>query len=193
MKNLKKTSIILALIMVMLIPTGCGSANKIESWAKDYEPSEEYLALYDNGKAVCEGKNYTYVKDDDSITLTDKDGNSVDHRYYMDSDKMVFYIASVYDYKGDGAPEGIVGNWESGRNIFRFTSEPSLEFSEEDIFYGHYSVDKDNSSIKLMYSDPIPDVTLYYSLDGNKLTIDYPWPLVKTQKEDTSKKEEGTE
>ena len=171
MKRLKKTLIIFALIMAMLIPVGCGE-KKTESWAYDYE---------------------TYVKDDDSITLTDKDGNSVEHRYYMDSDKMVFYIASVYDYKGDGAPEGIVGNWESGRNIFRFTSEPSLEFSEEDIFYGHYSVDKDNSSIKLMYSDPIPDVTLYYSLDGNKLTIDYPWPLVKTQKEDTSKKEEGTE
>ena len=192
MKRLKKTLIIFALIMAMLIPVGCGE-KKTESWAYDYETNEEILALYDNGKAVFNGETYTYVKDDDSITLTDKDGNSVDHRYYMDSDKMVFYIASVYDYKGDGAPEGIVGNWESGRNIFRFTSEPSLEFSEEDIFYGHYSVDKDNSSIKLMYSDPIPDVTLYYSLDGNKLTIDYPWPLVKTQKEDTSKKEEGSE
>ena len=69
MKNLKTTLIILALTMVMLIPTGCGSANKIESWARDYEPTEEYLALYDDGKAVFEGKDYTYVKDDDSITL----------------------------------------------------------------------------------------------------------------------------
>ena len=185
MKNLKTTLIILALTMVMLIPTGCGSANKIESWARDYEPTEEYLALYDDGKAVFEGKDYTYVKDDDSITLTDKDGNSID-------EKMVFYIASVYEYQDEGEPDGIVGNWACGNNVFRFLPAPKLEFSEEDAFYGHYSVDEANSSVKLMYDAPLPDATFYYSLAGKELTIDYPWPLVKTQAKDTTKKDEGT-
>ena len=162
MKNLKTTLIILALTMVMLIPTGCGSANKIESWARDYEPTEEYLALYDDGKAVFEGKDYTYVKDDDSITLTDKDGNSIEHRYYIDNEKMVFYIASVYEYQDEGEPDGIVGNWACGNNVFRF------------------------------FDAPLPDATFYYSLAGKELTIDYPWPLVKTQAKDTTKKDEGT-
>jgi len=189
-KILKKTYVIVALVMVMLIPVGCG-AKKTESWAYDYETTDELLALYDDGKAVFEGKKYTYEKDDDSITLTDKDGNSVEHRYYMENDNMVFYIKSVYDYQGEGTPDSIVGNWKCGRNIFRFTDESKSEFSEEDIFHGHYLVDKENSSIKLMYTDPMPDTILYYSLDGNKLTIDYPWPLVKTQKSDTTKKGEG--
>ena len=192
MKNLKTTLIILALTMVMLIPTGCGSANKIESWARDYEPTEEYLALYDDGKAVLEGKDYTYVKDDDSITLTDKDGNSIEHRYYIDNEKMVFYIASVYEYQDEGEPDGIVGNWACGNNVFRFLPAPKLEFSEEDAFYGHYSVHEANSSVKLMYDAPLPDATFYYSLTGKELTIDYPWPLVKTQAKDTTKKDEGT-
>jgi hypothetical protein len=67
-----------------------------------------------------------------------------------------------------------------------------LEFSEEDAFYGHYSVDEANSSVKLMYDAPLPDATFYYSLAGKELTIDYPWPLVKTQAKDTTKKDEGT-
>ena len=192
MKRLKKTLTIFALTTVMLISGGCSGSKKIESWAFDYEPTEEILALYDDGKAVYKGEKCTYVKDDDSIDITDKDGNTVEHKYFMDKDKMVVYIASVYDYQDEGDPDGIVGNWACGKNIFRFLAAPKLEFSEEDIFYGHYSVDEANSSITLMYSDPIPDATLYYSLDGNKLTIDYPWPLVKTQKKDSTKKEEGT-
>ena len=42
-----------------------------------------------------------------------------------------------------------------------------------------------------MYSDPIEDAVLYYSLDGDKLTIDYPWPMVVTQKTAASNKGES--
>ena len=31
-----------------------------------------------------------------------------------------------------------------------------------------------------MYNDPIEDAVLYYSLDGDKLAIEYPWPMVPT-------------
>ncbi|MBO4458455.1 MAG: hypothetical protein J5802_12115 [Butyrivibrio sp.] len=185
MKGLKKGIDIAVLTTVMLILGGCGKP--AESWAYNHEPTEEALALYDDGKAVFKGESYKYVKDDDSITLTDKDGNSVEHRYYMDKDTMVFYDESVYDYQGEGQPDGIVGTWKQD-NGWVFTFTPEGEFSEEDIFYGHYSVDEENSSIKLMYSDPLEDTILYYSVDGNKLTVDYPWPMVVTQKDDAKNK-----
>ena len=187
MMAFKKGLDILALTTVMLILGGCGKA---ESWAYNHEPTEEALALYDNGEAVFKGNTYKYEKDEDSITLTDKDGVSVEHRYYMDNGMMVFYDESVYDYQGEGQPDSIVGTWTQDNGwLFTFTSEG--EFSEEDIFYGHYSVDEENSSIKLMYSDPIEDAILYYSLDGDKLTIDYPWPMVVTQKTAASNKGES--
>ena len=40
--------------------------------------------------------------------------------------------------------------------------------------------DEEAGTIKLMYDDPIEDTLLYYSIDGDDMTIDYPWPMVKT-------------
>ena len=67
------------------------------------------------------------------------------------------------------------------------------KFCEDNIFYGYYSVDEEASTIKLMYDEPLQDALLYYRLNGNELTIDYPWTLVPLTKKDTAVVETGTE
>ena len=70
-----------------------------------------------------------------------------------------------------------------------FDEKYSYEFTEKGTFYedqnfpGHYQVDESDHSIKLMYNDQFEDTYLYYSLDGDVLTIEYPWSMVPTESE----------
>lgn len=186
MKKLKNAFLIITIASVMILPTGCGS-KKIESWAYSHEPDKEAIALYDNGKAVYKGEDYTYTKDEGYITLLNKDKEETKLRYEMNGENMTLYEKSTYrlDESADtatgdsAAGSEIIGTWIQD-NGWSYVFTPDGEFSEEGIFFGHYSVDEDKDCIKLMYNDPIEDAYLYYALNGDELTIDYPWPMVKT-------------
>ncbi len=179
MKTYRHFASIILLASALIMLAGCGSVK--ESWAYSHDPATEIISLSDNGKAVYNGVRYSYTQDDEFITLKDKKGTELKLRYIPDNEGMILYEKSVYEYQGEGEPDGIIGLWtqENGWS-FEFTEDG--KFGEESIFFGHYSIDESNSSIKLMYDDPIQDAILYYSLDGNKLTIDYPWPMVRTDK-----------
>ena len=185
MKKNKASVLAAALIMATALFTGCGS--ETQRWAYNHEPEKEIISLSDNGKAVYKGNSYTYSQDDSFINLKAKDGTQLSLRYVMEGDSMILYEKSVYQFQGDGEPDGIVGLWTQDNGwLYQFTEDG--KFSEENIFYGYYSVDEENHSIKLMYEDPIPDAILYYSLDGRELTVDYPWPMVPVTKEKQDKK-----
>ncbi len=155
---------------------GCGS--KSEDWAYAHDPSTEILELSDNGKAEYKGNSYSYTQDDNFINLTAKSGESLSLRYEMEKDSMILYEKSTYSYSGEKTSDGIVGLWTQPNGwSYQFTEDG--KFAEENIFFGHYALDEENSCIKLMYDDPIEDCYLYYTLDGDKLTVDYPWPMVK--------------
>ncbi len=175
----KRSCLAAVMLLIMLTVTGCGGT--AESWAYDYEPTVEILNLGGNGKAVYKGEKYSkYVKDDEFITLSGKDGE-LKIRYEMDKDNMIFYEESTYTRSGDEGSSGVIGKWTQD-NGWAFSFDANGQFVEDGFFGGHYSVNEENCTIKLMYSDPIPDAILYYSLDGDKLTIGYPWTLVKTEK-----------
>ncbi len=174
---MKKTVLAALALIPAIILAGCGGPK--ESWAYIHDPQVEILSMSDNGKAEYKGQDYRYTKDDTFITLTGKDGTVQKHRYIPDDKGMVFYESSTYDYDGEGSPNGIVGVWTQENGwLFQFTEGGT--FSEENIFHGHYAVDEDAHTIKLMYDDPIEDAILYYDLEGDKLTIEYPWPMVPT-------------
>ena len=98
----------------------------------------------------------------------------------MENGSMVLYEKSTYTYSEGDPKDGIIGLWTQDNGwSYEFTEDG--KFSEENIFFGHYSVDEENKCIRLMYDDPIEDAYLYYTLDGNKLTVDYPWPMVKLE------------
>ena len=176
MKKLKIYLSGIAAAGMILALMGCGA--RTEKWAYIHEPLDAVIALSDNGKATYKGSEYSYTKDESFITLKDNSGEQTSMRYEQDGDKMTLYEESTYDRVGEG--EGIVGDWAQGNGwSYEFTQDG--KFSEEDIFFGHYTVDEANSAIKLMYDDPIEDATLYYSLDGDKLTVAYPWPMVRVK------------
>ena len=178
-RNGKRSCLAAVLLLLMLTVTGCGGT--AESWAYDYEPATEILNLGGNGKAVYKGEKYSkYVKDGEFITLSGKDGE-LKIRYEMDKDNMILYEESTYTRSGDEGSSGVIGKWTQD-NGWAFSFDANGQFVEDGFFGGHYSVNEENGTIKLMYSDPIPDAILYYSLEGDRLTIAYPWTLVKTEK-----------
>ncbi len=175
MKKNRFLAVLPAVLSAVLILSGCGG--KAEHWAYNHEPDKEVLTLYDNGKAVFEGNEYKYTRSDGVISMTGKDGSVTSHKYEADGDKMIFYNPSVYTREGKG--EGVRGKWihDNGRNLFEFSANG--QFNEDNYFYGHYTVNEKDGTIKLMYVDPLQDTLLYYSLDGDKITIEYPWPMVQ--------------
>ena len=184
MKRSRISIILLAMIAVITLLGGCGKAEK---WAYTHEPEKEVFILYDNGKAVFKDKEYKYTKDDASYTLTDEQGNALSLRYVLDGDRMLLYEPAVYARDETEPGSGITGKWlhENGRNMFRFTKDG--QFDEDGYFYGHYNVKENEGTIKLMYADPLQDCILYYSLNGDELTIEYPWPMVQVGVETSEK------
>ncbi len=181
MKKSKYFLVALSLLCLSPMLFGCGkTAEKTESWAYMHEPKEEVLSLYDDGEAIYKGEKYSYTKDDSYISLLDESGAQEKIRYEMEGNTMLLYEESTYEYSGTKTGDGITGIWTQDNGwSYQFTEDG--KFSEENIFFGHYTVDEANSCIKLMYDDPIEDAYLYYELDGNKLTVAYPWPMVETQ------------
>lgn len=174
----KNIAVCSALILSVLSLWGCGSkVEKTESWAYDYEPSQEVLAFYEDGTAVYKGEEYKFSKDDSFISLT-KGSDSTKLRYIDDGKRIILYEKSTYQHQNGDADGSIVGLWTQANGwSYQFTEDGS--FSEENIFFGHYTVDEENSCIRLMYDDPVEDAYLYYRINGNEMTIDYPWPMTE--------------
>lgn len=195
MRRLKRSMVVAGLFFTMFVLNGCGK--KVESWAYNHEPDKEILALYDNGKATFKEEKYKYTKDDEFITLTDKAGNATKMHYNTNENGIVLYEIEKYtacegtDSNGnkvDFSPEekqGVVGYWlhENGKSSFVFSNDG--RFKEDNSFGGQYTVDEASGQIKLMYDADFrfEDAFLYYTVDGDSLTIEYPWPMVPTAKE----------
>ena len=185
----KKIVLLACLLICLTIP--CLACEKQtspkvkESWAYVHDPGTEVLRLCEDGTAMFEGKNYKYAQDDQFITLTD-DKNSVQKmRYVIQKDQMLLYQTTIYHYDGSGEHNGIEGVWKGGeanRMSYEFTDQGT--FMEDEVFPGHFAVDEEKGTIKLMYNDHFADTYLYYKLDGDELTVEYPWPMVKTQESD---------
>ncbi len=184
-RNGKRSCLAAVLLLLLLTVTGCGG--KSESWAYSHDPTVEILNLGENGKAVYKGEKYSkYVKDDEFITLSGK-GGEIKIRYEMDKDNMILYEESTYTRSGDEGTSGVIGEWAQD-NGWTYTFAANGQFVEDKFFGGYYSVNEENGTIKLMYSEPMPDAILYYSLEGDRLTIAYPWILVKTEKSEKTEK-----
>ncbi len=187
-----KISTVLACFVITAFSL-CACGAKADSWAYVHEPEKEILSLSDNGKAVYKGSNYKYTKDDSFITLKDDSDKELKLRYVQEvPEKMVLYEKLKLNYQGEGSPENVIGAWvdDNGRSSFQFTEKGT--FAEDNIFYGHFNVDEGAKTIKLMYDEPLEDTVIYYELDGNTLTIDYPWALVHTGSDLGGPVDEGT-
>ena len=159
--------------------------DQISSWAAVYEKDKEILSFKKDGGAVYKGTEYdSYTIDDDFITFKGKE--ELKSRYVMKRKKMLLY--ETKDYKkevvegayNDVPEDSVVGLWSFDANYsFEFTEKGT--FYEDRNFPGHYLVDEEAHTIKLMYNDHFEDIYLYYTREGDVLKIEYPWSLVPTE------------
>lgn len=153
----------------------------VGNWAYIHDPENPVLAFSVNRNAIFEGKLYNYDCDGGFINLTDADGNITKARYILDKDGMYFFRTTTYEFSGEGKPDGLVGLWECPSQNWSFEFTKMGTFREDEYFPGYYTVDEASSTFKLIYNDHFEDTTCYYKLDGNKLTIEYPWRMVKVK------------
>ena len=161
--------------------------NDFSSWAPIYEETKESLSFGTDGSITYKNEKFdSYTVDDNFITL--KGEKELKLRYVMKQKKMLLYDAKPYKFvKVAGTYDGIVEGSLVG--LWRYDNNYSYEFTDKGTFYedgnfpGHYSVNEEDHSIKLMYNDHFEDIFLYYSLDGDILTIEYPWSMVPTKSE----------
>ncbi len=172
-------------VLIILCLCSCDKkSNTLESWAYNYEPAAEALKLCDDGTAVFDGTAYTYTKDDSHIILTDSSGQVQNMRYVTDGDGIVIYKIKTYVPAADFEHNGVIGIWYENNSSFQFTDKGT--FLEDNVFPGHYFVNEEQGTITLCYNDPFEDTVFYYSLDGDNLRIEYPWPMVKTVSDSAS-------
>ena len=174
MKRDFRFSVIVFLSVIALGLAGCG---RTERWAYNHDPDTEILSLSGNGKAVFNGERYSYEKTDEFIILTGN-GDDIRMRYVMDGDEMLLYQKAEYEYAGEGERNGIIGVWKQvdGNWSYEFTEKGT--FNEDSYSPGYYDLSEEDGTIRLMYNDHYADTIIYYELDGDRLTVDYPWRLV---------------
>ncbi len=111
----RMTTIGLSLLRMTTL-TACGSAmidnGTAGKWAYNHDTETCVLNLQENGETEFEGKQYSADLKDDRLVFTDDSGAAQEHRYELNSDGMLFYETKIYDYAGDGTPEGLVGCWQ---------------------------------------------------------------------------------
>ena len=203
MKRIQKKAFLLFTLMVLALATlitGCGKDEKktAESWAYNFDDTTEVLRLnsdgsafflakeYENGRQIKKEKNFSsYIKDDTYITMKNSDGSELKLRYMRTDEGMNIYEKSIYRYSSNNVTEqnGVSGIWvnpELDKYYFEFTSAGT--FLEDGVFTGHYEVNESEGTIRLKYNDPVPDTVFYYEINGDTMSVEYPWQMVPTAK-----------
>ena len=142
-------------VISLTLAAGCSGTNT-EEWAYIHDAQTTILSLSDNGKAVFNDIKYT--------------------------DQYLLYEKAVYQYQGEGEPDGLIGYWQEVDGYLSFEFTENGTFREDYYSPGYYFVDEEKGIVKLVYNDMYPDTYIYYSIDGDILTVDYPWPVVRTEK-----------
>lgn len=199
--NKKAAILCLLLALILCLSAGCEDKknkdgekagekvdeNIAERWAISSERDEPVMIFYKDGTADFYGTKYkSYEVGTQFINFTSEDGTVTPIRYYEETDTEGTLRRFVYrssDYKlvpglleGDGP---VVGYWQCGGLTYQFTAKGT--FLEDGALPGHYTVFQANgeSGIVLSYDGHLSDTILFYKLNGDTMTVDYPWALVK--------------
>ena len=183
--SLKKLpALVCTMLLVFVLLAACSGESSESSfqgnWAYSYEPKELALLVKNGGKAKLDGKTFTYTEENGILRLENKAGDLAFAKFKNDDKKHIFLFKHTI-YTGANN-DGLIGKWTSGKWSFEFTAEGT--FLEDGIFPGYYSVDEENSTIFLIYNDQFDNTIVPFELKGNKLTLDYPWEMVKKINQD---------
>jgi len=148
-------------------------------WAYIHDTEETVAEFKKNGRAKFEGEKYQYTSDDRFIELTNKKDETLKLRYEFDEDGLYVYIQSTYTRQPEIPGDSIVALWKCEEKGWTFEFSDKGTFMEDGALTGHYFVDEEAGTIKLVYGEALEDTIFYYSLDGDELHVEYPWLMVK--------------
>lgn len=181
MRNVKSMLLGVILTISILSLVGCqGTKDRFYGdWAYIHDTETTIISFKTNNKAEFNGNKYSYTYDDSYVTLT-SGNDEIKFRYKMDgADKWLFYQTKNYEFSGDGTPNGLTGLWEDKEDKWSFEFTADGTFREDTYFPGYYTETEDGA-VKLVYNDHFEDTIIYYEINGNELTVDYPWTMVRT-------------
>lgn len=191
MKIIKIMSTLLAVLLVLLFMTACDKKKNdmaistetsgiLGSWAYIHDRETTIAVFREDGIAQYEGKDYTFESDSQFIKLMDDDDETLQLRYLIDDEGIYLYSNNTYSLSGKGKPDGLLGEWSCPEKNWSFSFTEGGTFIEDGYFPGYYTVDDENSTIKLVYNDQFEDTICYFRLEENRLHIEYPWRMVRT-------------
>ena len=186
MKRISLTGAMLAMILcVSVIITACADGFPAGDWAFIHAPEESVLLLREDGTAILKGQECTWTDDAENGFLRfmiDREETLL--RYLVTEDKILLYFPAEYVRVKDDPGEGLIGAWigkESEKSTYIFRGDGM--FLEDGTFTGTFRADQETGSLLLVYVKYFDDTLCYFNLEGNDdLKIDYPWPMVETQK-----------
>jgi hypothetical protein len=198
--NVKRLVLLLLCIasLSMVAMTGCKKDGKdkekydpeliSERWAFSHERDKAVMIFFKDGTAAFDGVMYkSYEMTDSFIRFTAEDGTVTEMRFYEGKDfdgeeKRYVYRKAYYKLVPDllTGDSPVIGYWAGyGPNeglSFQFTDKGT--FYEDETLPGHYFVN-DDGSILLNYDGYLSNTLIYYTIDGDMMTVDYPWAMVK--------------
>ena len=149
-------------------------------WAVTADAAEPLLQLNADGTAQYRGTAYTFEDDGSFLLLTDSQGEVLRLRYRITETDNWLYMPTPYTRKEGTTGEGIRGIWNqdgSEKGFFEFSEKDT--FLEDGVFDGIYKVDYDEGWFMLSYPQYFGDTVCYFTIDGNHMTVEYPWKLVE--------------
>lgn len=169
------------ILLALLLLVGCApkvQLNEAEtallgSWAYIHDTGTAILTLKDSGEARFHGEKYSFTADSEFITLTGG-GKTLRLRYEENGDGFLLYEPA--DYEAEGGTDGLVGKWVDAGSNWSFEFSADGTFLEDGYFPGYFV--SDDSTVRLIYNDHFEDTTLYYTIDGKTLHLEYPWQMV---------------
>ena len=180
---IRKLVCLLLLFALCAAGTAVSESTQITAgdWAFIHAPEESVLLLREDGTAVFKGQEYSWTADGEFIRLAAEGGEEISLRFVTTEVKTLLYIPKEYVRAEGYSREGLPGVWTGkgeGKSSFIFRDDEM--FLEDGTFIGTFRVDEEAGTIKLMYDDPIEDTVIYFTLNGDDMTIEYPWPMVRT-------------
>ena len=180
---------LLVLVCCISFAVVCGSGEPcplLGDWAFDYEPAAAVLTVKDDGTACWNGADFTWEDDGSFLLLKDQAGETASLRYLVKEGRVQVFLAGTYTRTAKDRDEEIFGAWKKdGSYGNSFIFEKDMRFMEDGTFVGTFSLDEEAGTFTLKYQPAIfEDTTCYFTREGDSMTVEYPWTVVKTQEKE---------
>ncbi len=178
-RKILSTVLVMTFLGIPALTIGESSCPILGSWSFYPEGNTLDLVIDPNGSALYQGMIGSWWENEDgTITIAPVNGNETVLRYEQGETGWIVYPRTEYMRSETANPDGIVGTWyvpETPRVSFVFNEDGT--FAEDTAFSGTYTVDEENGTIRLDYGGFFDPVVCRFSMDGDRLVVEYPWTL----------------